>query len=595
MHAISSIRIQNFRSCRRTQVTLHDFTAIVGYNNAGKSNILSAIEWLLAPYALSAKDFCDEAETIEVEGRIEGITEDLLGQMPTAQSKAVSPFVVENVLRIRRRLAVPGTASQAKVEIRDPSIEDELSEDAWRNNPIGIEGALKALFPAPIRIHAMENAGDDVGKASKTNTIGRLIAAVTEPVKAAHETEFLQALHTIRTRLAADGSDRAAELQILDGEMSAQLNELFPGLSLRVDISPPELPDLFKAGTVQVIENESPDICREFESVGHGAQRCIQMALIRHLAAKNITEGSPRRTLLLIDEPELYLHPQGVEQVRLALKRLSENGYQVVFSTHSPSLLTRDSAPTAVIVRKSGSPASTTARNPLVAAAAAAIQEAAHQSRLIFELGRAAEVFFSDRVLLGEGKTEERILPAAYETLRGTSLRADRLGLVGVNTSTSLVPALRVLREMEIEAFALADLDFAFRLAAKHGLIDENDADLRAAMPVLTRLAASLGFAQCAEGFPRKNAVMTAAEAWAHFATDPDGREIANRLHSKLLPHQIWLWKAGTIEDVLGGVGKGEEAIQRLELTLPTKTASDIRTEHPELAAMLDWFSTPIS
>jgi len=299
--------------------------------------------------------------------------------------------------------------------------------------------------------------------------------------------------------------------------------------------------------------------------------------------------------LLLIDEPELYLHPQGVEQVRLALKRLSETGYQVVFSTHSPSLITRDSAPTAVIVRKFGSPSSTNARNPLVAAAAAAIHEASHQSRLIFELGRAAEVFFSDRVLLGEGKTEERILPAVYEALRGTSLRADRLGLVGVNSSTSLVPAIRVLREMQIDAFALADLDFAFKVASRHDLLETDDLDLQAALPILKTLADSVGFVVAADGMPQKSPTMTAAEAWAHFAADPDGQEIASRLHSKLLPHGIWLWKAGTIEDALGGVGKGEGAIQRLELALPEKTASDIQTELPELAAMLSWFSPPDS
>lgn len=595
MHAISNIAILNYRSCRSTELHLHEFTPIVGYNNAGKSNILNAIEWLLSASALTVADFNDPAAPVVVTGEIVGIDPALLEAMPGNQATAITPFVIDQRLRIRRRMASPGTAANARIEVRDPAVEDDSDDAAWRSNPTGLDGAIKALFPAPIRIHAMENAGDDVGKASKSNTIGKLIAAITEPVKAAHESEFLAALATIRNRLAANGSDRAAELQTLDSETSAQLAELFPGLSLRIEITAPDIPDLFKSGTVQVIENDGGGGTRSFDSVGHGAQRCIQMALIRHLASKNIAAGSPRRTLLLIDEPELYLHPQGIEQVRLALRTLSRNGYQVVFSTHSPSLITRDAAPNAVIVRKFGDPVSTEARNPLETAAAIAVDDASHQSRMIFELGRAAEVFFSDKVLLAEGKTEARLLPISYESLRGRSLRADRLGLVAVDSSGSLVPAMNVLRHMQIEVRIVADLDFAFKVAPRQGLLPQTDPDLAAAIPILARLATASGsdFALESDGLPKKGGTLKPADAWAAFAADAAGRQIAESLHLKLQPHGIWLWKVGAIEDALGSSGKGEHAIQRLESDLPSKTPAEIRSELPEITALLDWFNPP--
>ena len=440
----------------------------------------------------------------------------------------------------------------------------------------------------------MEKASDDVGKTSKTNTIGRLIAAITEGVKTAHEVEFRDALATISNRLAADGENRAEELQTLDSETSAQLADLFPGLSLKIDLTPPDIPDLFKTGTVQVIESDGPPITRSFDSVGHGAQRCIQMALVRHLASKTVSGESPRTTLLLIDEPELYLHPQGIEQVRLALGKLSRNGFQVVFTTHSPSLVTRDSAPDTVIVRKNGSPLSTQARNPLRAATVTAINDAAHQSRMIFELGRASEVFFTDKVLLGEGKTEARLLPIAYEALNGKSLNGDRLGLVAVDSSSNLVPAKRVLNGMQIESFALADLDFAFKVAPRQGLLADADPDLTAARSILARLAIVAGadFALETDGLPKRGGTLKPADAWAAFAADPAGQNIVESLHGKLLAQGVWIWKVGTIEDALGSSGKGEPAIQSLELSLPTKAPADIRVELPEITALLDWFST---
>ena len=594
MHSLTYIKISNFRSCLSTELSINEFTPIVGYNNAGKSTILSAIEWLLAPTALTGADFNVTDQPLIVEGKVVGIVEAILDAMPNNHAQAIRPYLADGEIRIRRKMPSPGTAATAKLEVRDLGVTDEAADTAWRSNPMGLDGAIKAIFPSPIRVQAMEKAGDDVGKSSKTNTIGRLIAAITEEVKRAHEAEFTIALKTIRDRLAADGENRAVELQTLDTEASAQLADLFPGLSLKIDLAPPEIPDLFKSGTVQVIESDGPGCIRSFDSVGHGAQRCIQMALIRHLATKTAaTAESPRTTLLLIDEPELYLHPQGIEQVRLALKKLSRNGYQVVFTTHSPSLITRDSAPDTVIVRKNGAPLTTSARNPLRAATTTAIAEAPHQSRMIFELGRASEVFFSDKVLLGEGKTEARLLPIAYEALRGKSLKGDRLGLVAVDSSSSLVPAKRVLGEMQIEAVALADLDFAFKVAPRQGLLPDTDPDLAAARPILARLSMVAGadFLLETDGLPKKGGTLKPADAWAAFAADPDGHAVAESLHAKLLPHGFWLWVVGTIEDALGGAGKGETAIQSLELSIPAKTPATIRTDLPLFAALLDWFS----
>ncbi len=593
MHSLTFIKITNFRSCLATDLNINEFTPIVGYNNAGKSTILFAVEWLLAPCALAASDFNVAGEPIIVEGKIEGIEEAILDAMPNNHANAIRPYIDNGVIRIRRRMPSQGAAGTAKIEVRDLAVTDEASDTAWRSNPTGLDGAIKAIFPAPIRIQAMEKAGDDVGKSSKTNTIGRLIAAITEEVKRAHEDEFQEALMTIRNRLSADGDNRAEELQLLDAETSAQLADLFPGLSLKIDLAPPDIPDLFKSGTVQVIESDGPGSVRSFDSVGHGAQRCIQMALIRHLASKTVSGDNPRTTLLLIDEPELYLHPQGIEQVRLALKKLSQNAYQVVFSTHSPAMITRDSAPVTVVVRKNGAPLSTAARNPLRAAATAAIEEAAHQSRLIFELGRASEVFFSDKVLLCEGKTEARLLPIAYEALRGKSLKGDRYGLVPVDSSNNLIPAKRVLTEMQIDSVALADLDFAFKVAQRQGLLLATDTDLVAARPILLRLSTVVGadFQLETDGLPKKGGTLKPADAWAAFAADTEGQQIAESLHQKLLAHGIWLWKVGTIEDALGGVGKGEAAIQELELSLPAMSPATIQTDLPEISALLNWFS----
>ena len=52
---VKNLKIKNFRSCIETNVYINPYTALVGYNNAGKSNIILALKFLLEPS--SSKSF----------------------------------------------------------------------------------------------------------------------------------------------------------------------------------------------------------------------------------------------------------------------------------------------------------------------------------------------------------------------------------------------------------------------------------------------------------------------------------------------------------------------------------------------------------
>ncbi|MCR6655060.1 MAG: ATP-binding protein [Opitutus sp.] len=395
MHTLAHISISNFRSCKNVSLPLGNFTPVVGYNNAGKSNILSAIEWLIEPSALAAGDFFDPNSPLVIEGLVTGITAELIGKMPTNQQSQIKPYIKDDSLRFRRVLPKPGPVATIRVEVRDLTVEDEDSEKAWAVNPAGIPQALKALFPESIRVQAMQDAADDVAKQTKGNTIGKLIADVIEPVRKNHEGELREALKSITDKFSADGANRAEQLKAFDEGATASLSDLFPGLRLKLDVPVPGIPDLFKNGTVRVIETQGDaTMSQTFGTVGHGAQRCIQMALIRYLADKKATADDTKRKLLLIDEPELYLHPQGVEQVRQALKTLAAGRYQVIFSTHSPMMLHREHAPNAVIVRKPNHADGTLVRKPLSTAIRESIGDGGHAARVVFEISNSAQVFF---------------------------------------------------------------------------------------------------------------------------------------------------------------------------------------------------------
>lgn len=74
----------------------------------------------------------------------------------------------------------------------------------------------------------------------------------------------------------------------------------------------------------------------ELTKVGTGAQRMILAALIRYYATSKVAAGKGEKTLLVLEEPELCLHPRWKEKLREALERLVKDGVTVLITTHDP-------------------------------------------------------------------------------------------------------------------------------------------------------------------------------------------------------------------------------------------------------------------
>ncbi|MDA0151489.1 AAA family ATPase [Vibrio sp. Makdt] len=163
---ITDVMIKNYKSCINTSLQLSGFTPLVGYNNAGKSNCLSALQWLLRKSSLSEKDFNDTANPVEVEADIQGVSQVLLDSMPEKQKKSIEKYVDNGALSIKRVQLVPAAkAAEIKLSVKDPAT------GQWVINPTGIDNAINALLPEPIRIGAMENAAEDASKSKNTTTI----------------------------------------------------------------------------------------------------------------------------------------------------------------------------------------------------------------------------------------------------------------------------------------------------------------------------------------------------------------------------------------------------------------------------------------
>lgn len=575
---LDSVNIHNFCSCLSVPVDLSGFNPIVGYNNSGKSNILRAINWLLKKSVLTKHHFYITNDPVTVEGVISGITASL-PLLPANQQAQVSPYINNDKLIIRRRQDQPNCpAKDIKLDVFDPAT------NAWKANPTGLDNAIGVLFPEPIYIEAMDDAADDVGKFGAKNTIGLLLKYTLEQIKTHNEaavTTVQQAIQTVGNLL--NGPNRIIQLESLETQATTALGAFFPGLAVHLTIETPELDELIKGATLDL--SDAAGAQRPFTSFGHGAQRTVQMAMIQ-LLAQQAVQGQPASgtVILLIDEPELYLHPQAVEILKESLQVLSRANFQVIFSTHSPLFASKEEALNTSVVYKNAN--GETAIRQKLASATTSFSAHPHQASMIFSLQNSTFLLFSEKVVLVEGKTEEMLLPDMYKVVRGNSLGRNKVCMVSATGSSSIPPLLRVLRAVGFAPKAIVDVDFIFRHAISEGLINQNDQDIAACKTWFAGNSTSVGFLIDSSGLPTKGGALSAEAAFEAMATNMT--QAIQNLRTKMLPHEIWVWERGAIEAHLG-IQKNDSARIAFLGTMSASNSLHHATDAAELQSALNW------
>ena len=601
MSYLDEIHIKNFRSCRDVKLTLDECTPMVGSNNAGKSNILAAIEWFFDPTSLQESDFRDTTSDVSVEVTLARIEDQQLDEIPDKQQGKVKEYIKDGQLRLRRTQKSAGSKkSSIQLEAWRPTAED-CHDGGWTIlGPKPLRDELESLFPEPIKIGAMEDAAEDTTKAKASSTIGKLLRDLISTVKDSHGAELDDFLAPLRSKLTLPSTSRAQELKRFDDEATKALQHFFPGINIHLDVPIPSVKELFDKGTIKVSEpGGGSNTFRELTALGHGAQRSIQMALIRYLA--DVQTKKAQRRLLLIEEPELFLHPHAVRQVRSALNSLSGSGYQVAFATHSPAMINHKLVVNTRIVRKNP----TTGETEIMSSAKKDLKDRvqANDKRLynLFAVELANDWLFSDCVLLVEGAAERYLLPFIYKKVTSRTPDEDGLTILNVGGKQNLPPTLQVLNELRVNALALADLDF---VDMKGGcpLLEDSDEDLCAFHDQMNKMFSdntksgldTEGSRSSNKKHPadckklgKKSWSASQCEEWAAGA---DAKPIAAELHRKLRDKKVWLWTLGSIETHLGLQGEKEHNTWASYcMRLETEDLKEVVHDHESVTALVNW------
>jgi energy-coupling factor transporter ATP-binding protein EcfA2 len=164
-------------------------------------------------------------------------------------------------------------------------------------------------------------------------------------------------------------------------------------------------------------------------------------------------------SLLVVEEPELYLHPQGrrsILQVFEDFINLVDTENQAIITTHSSDFIKPEYINNITVVRKEDGNTNQYKVN--------ISDEADFKKKQIFNWKQNNELFFSEKILIVEG-AEERIIPLIADKIKDTNSYLDKnnISVIRANGKGNISKYIEIAEMLNIEWFALADLDFLFK------------------------------------------------------------------------------------------------------------------------------------
>ena len=220
--------------------------------------------------------------------------------------------------------------------------------------------------------------------------------------------------------------------------------------------------------------------------------------------------------------------------------------------------------------------------------------ERTHAAQLqdIFKLNNSSQIFFSEKILLVEGKTETRIISLTYEKMKNKNFHFSKIAIVPVDSKTSLIKMAQVLTSLGFSSKILTDLDY-IGYCKKAELVDDGNQklfdDFRLTVEkihVEGKIDVEPNHYKCL-----KSLNSLSAEKYKDIQLNVEIHPYIDAIHENLKGKDIFLWKEGDIEEIFGFKEKKEKQWQqfRKELILEGKEIRDIVKHYNSLSEMIEW------
>lgn len=460
--------IKNFRCIGRipVEIDLDDIVVLVGPNNVGKSSVLKAYEVIMSEGSTAGQLVLDDfpSSTVTPDALPEIELHTIVYDNSPGSEWIQRTDSAEMLVRELWQWSAPGAPVRRGYNVE--KMRWASGEDSEKV-PWGAASVANARRPQPHRVDAFASPDTQAGEIIKL-----LMTAITDRVKAHqaesktnNESDFAALLFSIavlQKKIVAESKD---QIDTIQKELSGYICRLFPGHCVVFDAKPEDDLDkalnLFKSNP-QLLMGPENGYHSTIGRQGSGARRTLLWTAIRLLAdsgPKKKSDTVQRPHVLLLDEPEICLHPSAVREACDLLYGLppTTGNWQVMVTTHSPCFVdfARDHTSIVRVERQSnGEIVGTTIFRPN----RANFDDNDREQLKLLNLcdPYVAEFFFGGKTIVVEGDTEY----AAFKYIVGQAPRDyDGIHIVRARGKATIVSLCKILNQFRAPYAVLHDSD----------------------------------------------------------------------------------------------------------------------------------------
>jgi|GEM_PF-813886 len=445
---------------------------IFGQNNVGKSTFLAAYEFMFSNKAAILDDFYkkDIAKPIEFELELEVDDVDLK-YIEDKQGKKIDSFkeylTDKSVIKIKKSISASLVKDKVKIEsgkdITHSPKSGEWVETAF--GTIGLSTVFQQLMPTPILIKAMPTE-EEVEK-----VVNEILASKAKSKLSDIDLKELSNAQA-KVKELQDKMYNPISINKYKEEVNKHFQQLFPDTKIELEEADKVKWTEDKFGKKFSVEfkKQNPDGSSDndtpstYNSIGHGA---VRSAIFSLLLMRDIAEELPRLAnrkeyLILFEEPELFLYPKILKNLRELIYTVSELNYpyQVLCASHSPQMIDlskRNSTLIRMIKIKEGTKLYQINDDDLQEAKGTrSVNELKHAMYEVLRFNPyICESFYADEVLLVKGPTEEIITRGVIQRMKPIK----DLFIVNCGSVTNIPFYQKVYRKFAIRSHVICDTD----------------------------------------------------------------------------------------------------------------------------------------
>lgn len=489
---IKRIAIENVRSfLNRAELTLDGpLTIVIGPNGGGKTNLLDTIVIMLRRY-LFASMYASPAPTAELPDRYEFRANDALNNMILERHSAGTGLtqIVEVEVEVTLKDLENMHSMQNDAELLTQLAKKKytninlLGAKSWKFDEISVgtrfvyridNGSLQgtqnasASFLQYLNTFEMDGALREEFELAPLATplvylpVNRSAAGFQSNVELAGYNAF----ETKRHSDAASSRSSTAIVNLAIGRLAQKYRMLLEkdkgiaATEFRNDVNLKELTNLLgELGYEWTLETINPlknqyDIRLKKQGFSFlvGAASSGERELLTYLFA--IFALNVRDALIIVDEPELHLHPKWQKTLLQLFIRLSQStGNQFLLATHSPTFVSPES------IQYVSRVFSHQQRSHILRLNTVVLPEAKHLLNIVNSQNN-ERLFFADEVVLVEGLSDRMFFEAVLDRPGRSSSSRLILEVISVGGKGLFEAYTKVLRACEIRYSIISDLDY---------------------------------------------------------------------------------------------------------------------------------------